>query len=115
LATPSPILNLLNEYLRECGCESEKMELFGILRDLATEWALGNATEEEIAAEVEELSQSIAALRQRAGFATEIEKLKDDLMKAMRQEKALRIVRIARRRLRRTRGAPAERETLRLL
>jgi len=41
VSTGSPILDLLNDLLRGCGVEDRKIELFGILRDIAREMAGG--------------------------------------------------------------------------
>ena len=42
MSTGSPILDLLNDLLKGCGVEDRKIELFGILRDIAREMAEGN-------------------------------------------------------------------------
>jgi len=111
MATPSPILNVLNEWLRGCGAESQKIELFGILRDMAKAMAEGELSEEKAIELVDKLANSIAVFRQRAGLSTDMKKLKEDIMRALREESGAESIDYVRRMLREIRrkrsSAPA--------
>jgi len=99
MASPSPILNVLNELLRGCGVEDRKMELFGLLKDIARELAEGRVTEEEIVNDIRELAAAVAAYRQKAGLASDIEDIVNKLMDAIRAERAEMGIEAVRRRL----------------
>jgi len=112
MASPSPILNTLNELLKGCGVEDRKMELFGLLRDIARELAEGRVTEEEVEHDVRELAAAVAAYRQKAGFASNVDEIAQKLMDAIRAERAEMGIEAVRRRLiarRERRGVTRER------
>jgi len=80
---PSAILNTLNELLKGCGAETQKLELFGILRDIARGMASGDVSEAEAASYIRKLAQSVAVLRQRAGLASSVDEIEKKLMDAV--------------------------------
>ncbi|RLE97447.1 MAG: hypothetical protein DRJ96_03805 [Thermoprotei archaeon] len=108
MATPSPILNMLNEWLRGCGAESQKLELFGILRDMAKAMASGELSEEQAMELIDKLASAISALRQRAGLSTDMKKLKDAMLNAVRAESGIESMDYVRRRLREIRRKRVE-------
>lgn len=108
MSTGSPILDLLNDLLKGCGVEDRKIELFGILRDIAREMAEGNVTEEEIMKDLRDLAGAIAVFRQRAGLSTNIDKVVELLLNALRQERAAMSLEAVRRRITARRRARRE-------
>jgi len=108
VSTGSPILDLLNNLLRGCGVEDRKIELFGILRDIAREMAEGNVTEEEIVKDLRDLAGAIAVFRQRAGLSTDMDKVVERLLNALKLESATFSLESVRRRITARRRARRE-------
>lgn len=111
MAVPSPILNALNEFLAGCGAESQKMELFGLLRDIADSLAREEIEEGEAEKYVRDLAGTVAALRQRAGLESDIEAIAARLLDAVKAEATERQVAAMRESLRRARLARRERRS----
>lgn len=109
MATPSAILNALNELLAGCGVESQKMELFGILREIARDYASGDVTDNELEGYMRELAGSVVVLRQRAGLESDIGEITQKLLDAVKSDAAEFKIVVIKRKLHTRRGSRASR------
>lgn len=104
MGTGSALLDLLNSLLKGCGAESQKMEIFGLLRDVARYLAEEGESVESVRRELRDVALMIAGLRQRAGLETDVEAVLSSLEEAVERERVMLSVPAVRRRLARRRA-----------
>ncbi len=90
MAAGSRVLDALNDLFAGTGREREKMELFSLLCDIAEAVARGEVTLEEVAGDVRKLAEVVAALRQSAGLASNVDEIAERLMGVLAAESAAR-------------------------
>jgi len=95
---------LLNKLFRGLGEESLKLELMGILGDLADE----DPSNPKVQRIVNQVCQSIVVLLSRHGRAYDVSKCVDDVTKALMETRARRIARAMAEELRKIREAVKE-------
>jgi len=80
------IVEYLNKLLGGCGVESEKLELMGILRQIAEEYQSGRLTEEELNTLLNKLCITLTALASNCGKTLTQDKCVNDLKREIKRE-----------------------------
>jgi len=80
------IVEYLNKLLGGCGVESEKLELMGILRQIAEEYQAGRITEQELETLLNKLCMSLSVLANNCGKPLTQDKCVQDLKNEIKKE-----------------------------
>ena len=75
----------LNNLLSGCGVESEKIEVAGIIRQIAEEYGRGNISDEEAMSVLGDVCEGIAALAQKCGRSVNVDECVEKLMAIVKQ------------------------------